>query len=254
MRGFDMGIQVHKMESFGTLDGPGLRGVIFLSGCHKRCRYCHNADSWSLAGGEVWSEKAVYDWIMRNKGYYLKNGGITFSGGEPLLQAKELVGLCERLKKEGFHIAIDTAGVTMNQDVKDLLKLVDLVIMDIKHVHFETFLWLTGETMEITLEFLGFLMNHKMEYWIRQVIVEGINDTIEQVETLEKITHSEYRKKIELLSYHTMGEHKWPADSSITKMDAAETSPETMECLNQALLFFSKNDKTNETIKSPMEI
>lgn len=249
-----MELGVHQIESFGTLDGPGLRAVIFLSGCHKRCRYCHNADSWSLSGGEVWSDEAVYAWIMRNKGYYLKNGGITFSGGEPLLQAKALVGLCQKLKKEGFHIAIDTAAVRMNQDVEDLLKFVDLVILDIKHVYPETFLWLTGEKMEITLEFLGFIKNHKLDYWIRQVVVEGISDTIEQMEMLEKITYSEYRRKIELLPYHTMGIHKWPIDSPVKRLDAGETLQSTMDRLNQALLFFSKKDNTNETIKRPMEI
>lgn len=181
-----MDLKIHKLESFGTLDGPGLRGVIFLSGCHKSCRYCHNADSWSLSGGEVWSEDALYDWIMRNKSYYLINGGITFSGGEPLLQAKALIGLCHRLKKEGFHIAIDTASVTMNQDVEDLLKIIDLIILDIKHVNPVTFLWLTGEMMEITINFLEILINRKLDYWIRQVIVEGVNDTIEELKTLEK--------------------------------------------------------------------
>lgn len=235
-----MDLFIHKIETFGTLDGPGLRAVVFLSGCHKRCLYCHNADSWPISSGEVWSEEALFDWIMRNRRYYLKNGGITFSGGEPLLQAKALVGLCERLKKEGFHIAVDTAGVTMNQDVKDLLEFVDLVILDIKHVKPEIFLWMTGETLEITLDFLGFIMNQKKDYWIRQVIVDGVNDSIDQLEMLVEITCSKYCKKIELLPHHTMGIHKWPADSLIKRMDAAETSQETMDRLNQALLFFQR--------------
>lgn len=249
-----MELKIHKIESFGTLDGPGLRGVIFLSGCNKRCRYCHNADSWSLSDGEVWSEEVLFKWIMRNKRYYLKNGGITFSGGEPLLQAGALISLCRRLKKEGFHIAIDTAGVTMNQDVKNLLKFVDLVILDIKHVNPSTFLWLTGEKIEITRKFLRYLMDQKMDYWVRQVIVEGINDTIDQLEILEKLTHSEFRKKMELLAHHTMGTHKWPPDSPIKRLEVGETSQQVMDRLNQALLFFSKKDKTNETIKRPMEI
>ncbi len=249
-----MSLIIHQLESFGTLDGPGLRGVIFLSGCHKRCRYCHNADSWQISGGETWPENEIYNWIMRNRNYYLKNGGITFSGGEPLLQAKALERLCRRLKKEGFHIAIDTAGVIMDQDVENLLKLVDLVILDFKHVDPDTFLWLTGEKMEITLNFIETLKELKVEYWIRQVIVEGINDTIPEIEKLEKLTYSRYRSKIELIPHHNMGRHKWPSGCSVKRLEAVETSEEIMERLNQALLFFSKNDKTNETISRPMEI
>ncbi|MDW7661436.1 MAG: radical SAM protein [Bacillota bacterium] len=249
-----MSLTIHQLESFGTLDGPGLRGVIFLSGCHKRCRYCHNADSWQISGGETWLENEIYNWIMRNRNYYLKNGGITFSGGEPLLQAKALERLCRRLKKEGFHIAIDTAGVIMDQDVENLLKLVDLVILDIKHVDPDTFLWLTGEKMEITMNFIEILNELKMEYWIRQVIVEGINDTIPEIEKLEKLTYSRYRSKIELIPHHNMGRHKWPTGCSVKRLEAVETSEEIMERLNQALLFFSKKDKTNETISRPMEI
>ena len=249
-----MSLIIHQLESFGTLDGPGLRGVIFLSGCHKRCRYCHNADSWQISGGETWPENEIYNWIMRNRNYYLKNGGITFSGGEPLLQASALESLCRRLKKEGFHIAIDTAGVIMDQDVENLLKIVDLVILDIKHVDPDTFLWLTGENMEITLNFIEILNELKMEYWIRQVIVEGINDTIPEIEKLEKLTYSRYRSKIELIPHHNMGRHKWPSGCSLKRLEAVETSEEIMERLNQALLFFSKKDKTNETISRPMEI
>jgi pyruvate formate lyase activating enzyme len=249
-----MSLIIHQLESFGTLDGPGLRGVIFISGCNKRCRYCHNADSWQISGGETWPENEIYNWIMRNRNYYLKNGGITFSGGEPLLQAKALVRLCVRLKKEGFHIAIDTAGVIMDQDVENLLKIVDLVILDVKHVNPDTFLWLTGEKMEITLNFIETLKELKMEYWIRQVIVEGINDTIPEIEKLEKLTYSRYRSKIELIPHHNMGRHKWPSGCSVKRLEAVETSEEIMERLNQALLFFSKNDKTNEAISRPMEI
>lgn len=249
-----MELKIHKLESFGTLDGPGLRGVIFLSGCQKRCRYCHNADSWLLSDGESWSEDGVYDWILRNRNYYLKNGGVTFSGGEPLLQAKALVKLCHRLKKEGFHIAIDTAGVAVNQDVEDLLKIVDLVILDVKHVEPATFLWLTGEKIEITFNFIDCLIERKKEYWIRQVIAEGINDTIEQLEILEKSTYSRYRQKIELLPHHNMGRHKWPKDTQVKRLDAIETSEQTMDKLNQALVFFSKKDNTNETTNKPMEI
>lgn len=249
-----MNLRIHKMESFGTLDGPGLRGVIFLSGCHKRCRYCHNADSWQIFDGESWSEERLYNWIMRNKQYYLRNGGITFSGGEPLLQAKELIILCKKLKKEGFHIAIDTAGVVMNQDVEALLKVVDLVILDIKHVDSETFLWLTGEKIEITLKFIEILIEYEIEYWIRQVIVEGINDTIQELERLEEMTYSMYRSNIELIPHHNMGRHKWPKDSVVKRLDKVETSGQIMDQLNQVLFFFSKKDKTNEAINRPIEI
>ena len=126
--------KVHSVESFGTVDGPGIRFVLFLQGCHLKCKYCHNRDTWDINSGNYMSLDDVFAKIVRYKNYICPNGGVTITGGEPLLQVKFIAELFEKLKKEGIHTCIDTSGmVILTEDVKKALSFTDLVLLDIKH-------------------------------------------------------------------------------------------------------------------------
>lgn len=205
-----MKIRVFKIESMSTVDGPGIRATVFLQGCPLRCGYCHNPESWSMDGGEEYTAQELANKLIRLKPYFGKDGGVTFSGGEPLVQAKALLQACKILKKSGIHIAIDTSGCIVSDAVKALLEDIDLVILDVKHVNKERYKWLTKTgDLDDTINFLEILKSNGIDYWIRQVIVPDFNDNEEQVQSLEEITRSPQRKKIELLPFHKMGMHKW---------------------------------------------
>ena len=127
--------KVHSIESFGTVDGPGIRFVLFLQGCHLQCKYCHNRDTWDINSGEYKSLDDIFDKIMRYKNYIFPNGGVTVTGGEPLLQSKFLVELFTKLKSENIHTCIDTSGMLpLTNDIQKVLELTDLVLLDIKHI------------------------------------------------------------------------------------------------------------------------
>lgn len=204
-------LRVHSIESLGALDGPGLRTVIFLMGCPLRCMYCHNPDTWTLEGGQLYDSDTLLKRILKMKPYFKKGGGVTFSGGEPLVQAKALIPLVTTLKEEGIHIALDTSGAVWNEAVEKLIKLVDLVLLDVKHTNNTMYHTLTGGYLKDTLFFIEQLIDNCIPYWIRQVIVPKINDTINQVQYLEVLTRSQYRNKIELLPFHKKAMHKWEA-------------------------------------------
>lgn len=204
-------LMVHSIESMGTLDGPGLRTVIFLSGCPLRCQYCHNPDTWAREAGRPYTVESLLNFISRYQVYYRGDGGVTFSGGEPLLQAKSLIPLVKKLKQEGIHVALDTSGAVWNQSVEALLTLVDLVLLDVKHTDHRAYYDLTHGRLEDTLTFLNYLKKHRRPYWIRQVIIPSINDKEDQILQLDQLTQSPYRKRIELLAFHQSGRHKWQA-------------------------------------------
>lgn len=202
-------LYMHSIESLGALDGPGLRTVIFLSGCPLRCQYCHNPDTWHLTDGQPTDIELLFQRIMKLKPYYQDKGGVTFSGGEPLLQAAALIPLIQKLKSEGIHTAIDTSGALWNEEISKLIALSDLIILDVKHTNPIEYHNLTSGHLEDNLLFLKSVIHHKTPYWIRQVIVPGINDTQQQLIDLEGYSHSNYREKIELLPFHKHGIHKW---------------------------------------------
>lgn len=197
---------VHSIESLGTVDGPGIRTVVFMQGCHLRCRYCHNPDTWSCHGGKVFSAEELYNKIKNFRHYYKKTGGVTVSGGEPLIQAEFLYEFFEILKDNNIHRAIDTAGL-LNDETKKLLTITDLVLLDIKHTDYDEYKKLTGNNLDITLDFYDYLVKTNVPFWIRQVIVSGINDTEEQVAELAR--YAAKAQKVELIPYHTMGIAKW---------------------------------------------
>ena len=204
--------KVHSFESFGTVDGPGIRYVIFLQGCHLRCKYCHNRDTWDIKGGSYKSLDEIFEQIKRYKPYFKSsNGGVTVTGGEPLLQVKFLIELFKNLKKAGIHTCIDTSGmVNLTEDVKKLLKLTDLVLLDIKHIDSEKCKELTGHDNKKELEFARYLSQNGIPMWIRQVIVPGITDDEKDIITLKEFVKKlKTVEKVEFLPYHTVGKYKW---------------------------------------------
>ena len=203
--------KIHSVESFGTVDGPGIRFVLFLQGCNLQCKYCHNRDSWDLNGGEYKSLDEIFNKIMKYKNYIYPNGGVTISGGEPLLQPLFLIELFKKLKKENIHTCIDTSGMfTITDDLKELLSLTDLVLLDIKHIDTNKCKDLVGCGNEKELAFARYLSNNNIDMWIRQVIVPGFTDDENDLQKLrEFISTLKTVKKIEYLPYHEMGKYKW---------------------------------------------
>lgn len=203
--------KVHSIESFGTVDGPGIRFVLFLQGCHLKCKYCHNRDTWDIKGGNYASLDDIFNKIMRYKNYIHPNGGVTVTGGEPLLQVNFLIELFTKLKKEGIHTCIDTSGmVSLTDDIKKLLSLTDLVLLDIKHIDDEKCKDLVGFSNKLELAFARYLSDNNIPVWIRQVLIPGYTDDEKDLIKLRDFLSTLNNvKKIEILPYHNLGKHKW---------------------------------------------
>jgi len=191
------------------VDGPGVRAVVFFQGCPLRCAYCHNPDTWRIGGGEEVTPKELVRRALRFRSYFGARGGVTASGGEPLLQAEFVVEFFRLLKKENIHTALDTSGAGKGggaDEAVEILKHTGLVILDIKHTDPTQYHKLTGGELKNTLNFLECVRGTGGEILIRQVIIPGINDTPEQVLNLKKLAIG---LKIELKPYHTLGVSKW---------------------------------------------
>ena len=203
--------KVHSIESFGTVDGPGIRFVLFLQGCSLKCKYCHNRDTWDINGGEYKSLEEIYNKVVRYKNYIYKNGGVTVTGGEPLLQFQFLIEFFKKLKRHKIHTCIDTSGmVDLTNDIKELINLTDLFLLDIKHIDPEKCRDLVGFSNEKELAFAKYLSDNNKHMWIRQVLVPGITDNEKDLLKLKDFISSlKTVDKIELLPYHSMGEYKW---------------------------------------------
>ena len=203
--------KIHSFESFGAVDGPGIRFVIFLQGCHLECKYCHNRDTWDINSGKYESLDKIFTKIIRYKNYICPNGGVTVTGGEPLLQVKFLIELFKKLKEENIHTCIDTSGmVTITDDIKELLSYTDLVLLDIKHIDDNKCRDLVGKSNKLELEFAKYLSDNNIKMWIRQVIVPGYTDNEEDLLKLKDFIGSlKTVEKVELLPYHNIGEFKW---------------------------------------------
>ena len=204
--------RIHSIESFGTVDGPGIRFVIFMQGCALKCKYCHNRDTWDINSGTLVSADELIEKIERYKAYILPSGGgVTVTGGEPLLQAKFLITLFKELKKLNIPTAIDTSGmVDITDDIKELLSLTDLVLLDIKHINDEKCKELVGVSNKKELAFAKYLSDNNTPVWIRQVIVPGITDNEEDLLKLKDFINSLNNvKNIDLLPYHELGKSKW---------------------------------------------
>ena len=208
--------RIHSFESFGTVDGPGIRFVTFLQGCPLRCQYCHNPDTWEKGGTEYTVEEVVAR-ALRYRNYFGDKGGVTVTGGEPLVQIDFVTELFVALKEKGVHTCVDTSGITFSPDSKvsvekheKLLEVADLFLLDIKHIDEEACIRLTGQSNKNTLAFARFLSEHNQPIWIRQVLVPGITDGEESLQrTREFIDTLKTVERVEVLPYHSMGEVKY---------------------------------------------
>lgn len=207
---------IHSKETFGTVDGPGVRYVLFLQGCPMRCLYCHNPDTWASFGGEEWTVKDVLDDYEKYRPF-LKDGGITLSGGEATVQIDFVLDLFEACHERGIHTCLDTCGVLFRDDNEEtlrkyekLMEVTDIVMLDIKHVNPRQHKVLTGHSNENIIKFLDFMDKHNMNIWIRHVIVPRITFNKEFLfETGELLGKYDNITAIDVLPYHTMGVDKY---------------------------------------------
>lgn len=203
--------RIHSLESLGTVDGPGIRFVVFLQGCPLRCQFCHNPDTWDISGGKEYTSGQLFEEIIKYKSYMdYSGGGVTFTGGEPLLQAKFVGEVSKLCKAHKVSVTIDTSGFIWNDDVKGLLEYTDLVLLDIKNYDSLVYKTVTGVSLTPTLKLLEYLKEMNIKTWIRYVLVPRLTDNLESVRKLSAHLDN-YRnvEKIELLSFHKMGEYKW---------------------------------------------
>ena len=208
--------RIQSIESFGTVDGPGVRFVIFLQGCPMRCAYCHNPDTWELNAGTPASPAKIMERYERNKSFY-KDGGITVTGGEPLLQLDFLIELFTLAKKEKIHTCIDTSGIPFApsnkewmEKLKTLMSMTDLVMLDIKHIDPKAHKNLTGCSNDNILRFARYLDREKIPVWIRHVVVPTVTDDEASLYRLGWfIGGLGNLKALDVLPYHTMGKVKY---------------------------------------------
>ncbi|WP_257283500.1 pyruvate formate-lyase-activating protein [Endozoicomonas sp. SESOKO1] len=214
--------RVHSMDSFGTVDGPGIRFVVFMQGCHMRCRYCHNRDTWDLRdGGELLSHEEVLEKILKVKSFL--TGGVTVTGGEPLLQAEFVADLFKALKAHDIHTCLDTNGFAkhITPDIERLLSYTDLVLLDIKHMDEAMHQKLTYVTGRYTRNFAAHLQALKKPTWIRYVVVEGYTvDPLYAAMLAEMVEKMDCVEKVEILPYHSLGVHKWDAFKESYELEA----------------------------------
>lgn len=206
--------RIHSFESFGTVDGPGIRFVVFMQGCPMRCRYCHNPDTWNADGGKEFTAEEVAANALRYKNYFSNGGGVTVSGGEPMLQAEFVRELFAILKKNGIHTALDTSGIMYStakpHAYDDLLAVTDLVLLDLKHIDGEGHKSLTGRPNDGILAFAEYLSRMGKPVWIRHVLVPEITDNDEYLNRLAAFIKTlKNVDKVEVLPYHTMGVSKY---------------------------------------------
>ncbi len=209
--------RIHSVFSGGTVDGPGIRFVVFMQGCPLRCKYCHNPDSWNVNAGEIRTVSDLTSEIIKYKNYFGKTGGVTVSGGEPLLQIEFVIELLKSVKRYGIHTAVDTSGFTFNENNEETLKLfeelndyVDLYLLDIKHIDDGVHKDLTGVSNKNTLAFAKWLDKKGKKTWIRHVLLENYTDDDGYLKTTKDfISTLSNVEKVEVLPYHTMGEVKY---------------------------------------------
>ncbi|SHJ85882.1 pyruvate formate-lyase-activating protein [Paramaledivibacter caminithermalis] len=202
--------RVHSIETMGLMDGPGIRFVVFFQGCKLRCGYCQNPDTWNIKEGKEVSAEELLEKALRFESYFKKSGGgITCSGGEPLMQPEFLIKFLKICKEKGLHTIIDTAGFGKGK-YEEILKYTDLVILDIKHIDSKGYRELTGGNIDEFWNFAKVLKESGSNLWIRHVVVPGITDSQEHIQKLQHIINNfENVEKVELLPYHTLGVQKY---------------------------------------------
>ena len=207
---------VHSLESFGSVDGPGVRYIIFLTGCAMRCQFCHNPDTWDMKKGTLYTTDELLEKAMKYRSYWKNDGGITVSGGEPLLQIDFLTELFRKAKANGIHTTLDTSGNPFTREepffskFNELMRYTDLVMLDIKHIDDEQHKILTGCTNKNILDLARYLSDIKKPVWIRHVLVPERSDYDEYLIKLDEFIQSlDNVQKVEVLPYHTLGAYKW---------------------------------------------
>ena len=233
-RGDDMSTigRIHSVESFGTVDGPGIRFVVFMQGCVLRCQFCHNPDTWDTSKGTEYTSDQLMDEIVKYKSYIaFSGGGVTFTGGEPLLQPEFILEVCKKCKEQGISVAIDTSGFIWNDVVKEVLEYADVVLLDIKNYNPLVYKTITGVSLAPTLQFLDYLKEKNIDTWVRYVLVPELTDNLDSVKELsDYLDNYPNVSKIELLAFHKMGEYKWKELSLEYKLyDTKEPSKELMQ-------------------------
>lgn len=221
---------IHSIETFGSVDGPGIRFIVFLKGCKLRCKYCHNADTWDPNSEDMRTPDELLDFAERYRSYWGEEGGITVSGGEPLLQIDFLIELFKKAKERGINTCIDTALQPFTREepffskFEELMKYTDLLLVDIKHIDRDEHIELTGLPNDNIFDGFRYLSDISKPIWIRHVLVPGITDddeylkkTREFIETLSNV------KKIEVLPYHSMGQHKFKTLGIPYKLDGVKS-------------------------------
>lgn len=208
--------RIHSTENFGTVDGPGVRFIVFMQGCKMRCQFCHNPDTWKIGGGKEVTPDEILAEALKFKSYWGKDGGITVSGGEPLLQPKFITELFKKAKALGIHTTIDTCGRPFTYDepffseFKELMKYTDLLLFDLKHIDNEGHKILTMNPNDSILEMAHYLSETNQPVWIRHVLVPERTDYDEYLIRLDEFIKTLNNvDKVEVLPYHTMGVFKW---------------------------------------------
>ena len=229
---------VHSIQSLGTVDGPGVRSVVFLSGCPLRCIYCHNPDTWERKESQLIEASTLAERLLHFYSF-IKNGGVTFSGGEPLLQAEFVTEVTTLLQKDGLHVAIDTCGAPLTPAAERLMGFADLFLLDIKMTTEEDYKRCTGGSLAQTMAFLDRLEEMQKDVWIRHVVVPGINDSEEDILRLADLIRG-YTciKKVELLPFKNLCLEKYKSlnipfpleGTPPMKMDKLEKLEQILEC------------------------
>jgi pyruvate formate lyase activating enzyme len=235
--------RIHSLESFGTVDGPGIRFVVFLQGCPLRCQFCHNPDTWDVHTGTEYEPKQLVDEIIKYKSYMeFSGGGVTFTGGEPLLQAEFILEVCKLLKPHNISVALDTSGFIWNSFVNEVLEYTDIVLLDIKNYDKRVYERVTGVPLTPTLKFLNYLKEKDIKTWIRYVLVPGLTDNLDAVKGLsDHLDQYPNVEKIDLLSFHKMGEFKWKELG--LKYELADTPEPSKALLAEVKAIFESNGK-----------
>lgn len=234
---------IHSIETFGSVDGPGIRFIVFLKGCKLRCKYCHNADTWDPHSEDMRTPDEILDFAERYRSYWGEEGGITVSGGEPLLQIDFLIELFTKAKERGINTCIDTAlqpftrGEPFFSKFNKLLEVTDLMLVDIKHIDNEEHKKLTGLSNENILDGMQYLSEKEQPIWIRHVLVPGITDNDEYlIKTRAFIEKLSNVQKIEVLPYHSLGQHKFEALGIPYQLDGVKSpSKERVDNATQIL-------------------
>lgn len=229
--------RVHSVQSMGTLDGPGVRYVVFLQGCNLRCKCCHNPDTWDMTGGAEFSADEIVEKAVRFREYFGEKGGITLSGGEPLLQAEFCAEVFKKCHEKGINTCLDTSGSVMNDKVKALIDVTDRVLLDIKYTDGDSYGENVGCGIEKPLEFLDYLNRKGVPTTIRQVIIPTKNDDTENIARLKKIVENcAVVDKVELLPFKKICQVKYDNLGILFPFgDIPEPTPDQMAQLNNMM-------------------